>query len=458
MKYKELYVLNSIGICEGFSFYGTGMILTLFMTQFLHLSLGFSLIIYSTYCGLVYISSLLGGYLADTKIGCAYLINIGNILMLLGLIILTISALTYNPNISIHTYFMYTIPEIMLILSLICIIFGEGIMRVSVSSIIHQIYNNKNCDIDKKYTSINMAINVGMISASILLGLSIGEGNPLLYKYGFLFLSLSSLTGLLIYNLFKNKYLINKEGELIGLKPITNIETKIKNISLTIKEKNHIKAIIIIQIICLIFFIGFEQIDSVLMFFTKDYVVNSIAFIPFTITPELIKFIEPLGVILFSLIYIKYSKNNNIIINLISKIIIGVFLLLLCYCIFYIPCILADLKIMNIPMSFIIIMELIRSITEILILPIMLTIVSVLAPKKYLSRLISLTYLSLATAYIISGWLSRFFPLSSINTPYLLGIIPIINFKSYCLIFIVMYLILLIIILLSKNKIKKLTL
>ncbi|MCQ2973128.1 MAG: MFS transporter [archaeon] len=449
---KGLSLLSVIGICEGFSFYGTGIIITLFMTQFLKLTLGFSLLIYGTYCGLVYITSLFGGYLGDTKLGSRYLINIGNILMLAGLLFLTGSALSYNPQVPIHSIFLFNIQEIMLILSLICIIFGEGILRVSVSSIVPLLYEDSDKTIDKSFTTINMTINVGMVIASILLGLTIGEGNPYLYKYGFLFLALSSVVALIVYNLFKNKYLINKKGELVGLKPnIKNVSSKIKE-KLTQKEKNHIKAIIIIQIFAIIFFIGFEQIDAVLMFFVKDYMVNTIMFIPFKITPELIRFIEPFGVIIFSLLFIKYSKNNE---KLLFKMIVGISLILLVYIIFFIPCTMADLGIINIPLSFVVIIELLRSISEIMVLPIVLSIVSLLAPEKYLSRLMSLTYVALATAYIISGMLGGFFPSGSI-TPYLFGIIPIADFKSYCLIFIVMYCALLAIILASKGKIRKL--
>lgn len=467
---RSLSTLFLIEICEGFAFYGIGAILTLFMVQFLNLNLSFALLIYGVYSGLVYISTLLGGHLCDKYIGSRLLINIGSITMTIGLLLLSYGASLNHPLSPLHSSFLFNIPEIMLIISLICIIIGAGFLRVSISSMVSELYQKDENELESNFTLLNMALNIGAVSASLILGLTIGEGNLLLYKYGFLILAGSLIIGIIIYNLFRNKYLINENNEKVGIKPsitrkINETKENIKDktnetkdkIKLTNIEKNHIKFIIIIEIISLIFFIGFEVLDSTLMFFAKDYVLSSITYLPFKATPEMIKFIEPLGVIIFSPIIISYFARKKDETNLISKIIIGIIVLLISYIIFFILSIMADNGVTNISIVFIILMELIRSISEILVLPIILSIVSKYAPKQYLSRLMGLFYCFLAGAYTLSGYMASFFPdKTNLIIPKLIGIIPVANFKTFSLIFIIMYLVLLIVTFVSKNKIKSL--
>lgn len=97
--------------------------------------------------------------------------------------------------------------------------------------------------------------------------------------------------------------------------------------------------------------------------------------------------IEPFGVIIFSPIILAYfnSKDADENESLIFRIILGVIVLLVTYSVFFIPCMMADNNITNISIIFIIVMELIRSTSEVLVLPIGLSIVSKLSPTKYLS-------------------------------------------------------------------------
>lgn len=451
---KSLSILFLMEICEGFSFYGIGAILTLFMVQFLNLNLSFALLIYGVYNGLVYITTLIGGHLCDNHIGSRKIINIGSIIMALGLFLLSYDASLTPPLTQLHSTFLFNYPEIILIISLIFTIIGAGFLRIGIASIVPEIFEISD-KVESSFTMLNMALNIGMICASLILGIIVGEGNLNLYKYGFLILASGLVILIVIYNLFRNKYLVNLKGEIVGLTPIVvNIPKKInENIKLTKIEKKHIKAIIIIQFISLIFFIGFEVIDSTLMFFAKDYVLQSITFL--NITPEMIRFIEPLGVIIFSPILLSYFNKKNNKNSLILKIILGISALLSVYLIFFLLSIMADNGIRNINIIFIIIMELIRSTAEILVLPITLSLISDLAPKRYLSRLMGLFYCCLAGSYVLSGVMARFYPDPNSGIIHnLFGIIPISNFKTFSSIFIVMYIILLILTLISKNRLK----
>ena len=116
----------------------------------------------------------------------------------------------------------------------------------------------------------------------------------------------------------------------------------------------------------------------------------------------------------------------------------------------------ADNNITNISIIFIIVMELIRSTSDVLVLPIGLSIVSKLSPTKYLSRLIGLFYCSLAGAYVVSGYMAGFYQNRESIANKLFGLIPINDFKMFALVFIVMYLVLFIATYVSRNKLKHL--
>ena len=62
---KGLYILFATEMWERFNFYGMRAILTLFMVKALLYNHEFASKLYGSYLSLVYLSPLLGGYIAD---------------------------------------------------------------------------------------------------------------------------------------------------------------------------------------------------------------------------------------------------------------------------------------------------------------------------------------------------------------------------------------------------------
>ena len=85
---KGLYLLFCVEMWERFSYYGMRALLVLYMVQNLMYSAQKAGNIYGLYTGLVYLTPLLGGYLADRYIGQRRCITTGALLMILGLFIL----------------------------------------------------------------------------------------------------------------------------------------------------------------------------------------------------------------------------------------------------------------------------------------------------------------------------------------------------------------------------------
>ena len=64
-----------------------------------------------------------------------------------------------------------------------------------------QVYEDNEKKVESTFTLLIMALNIGEVTSALLLGVTIGEGNLSLYKYGFLILAVSLFIGILVYNL-----------------------------------------------------------------------------------------------------------------------------------------------------------------------------------------------------------------------------------------------------------------
>src|SRR6476620_5298415 len=81
---KGLYVLFATEFWERFSYYGMRAIFMLYMTKMLLLDKAFASNIYGSYTGLVDLTPLIGGYMADRYWGNRKSIFVGGILMAIG--------------------------------------------------------------------------------------------------------------------------------------------------------------------------------------------------------------------------------------------------------------------------------------------------------------------------------------------------------------------------------------
>jgi len=66
---KGLYLLFTTEMWERFSYYGMRAILSLYMLKALFYNTAFTSSFYGYYTGLVYLTPLIGGYLADKVLG-----------------------------------------------------------------------------------------------------------------------------------------------------------------------------------------------------------------------------------------------------------------------------------------------------------------------------------------------------------------------------------------------------
>ena len=81
---KGLYVLFTAEMWERFSYYGMRALLILYLIKHLKMTDDDAGMIYGTYVGLVYVTPIFGGYLADRFLGQRKAILVGGMVMAMG--------------------------------------------------------------------------------------------------------------------------------------------------------------------------------------------------------------------------------------------------------------------------------------------------------------------------------------------------------------------------------------
>jgi POT family proton-dependent oligopeptide transporter len=151
---RGLFTLFGAEAWERFSYYGMRALLVLYLTKKIGLARPDALEIYGLYTGLVYLTPLLGGYLADKVLGRRKAVFIGGIVMALGQI-----ALMFQPT---------------LYLALGLLIAGNGFFKPNISTMVGGLYRTGDTRRDGAFTIFYMGINLGALWSPIVCG-NLGE-------------------------------------------------------------------------------------------------------------------------------------------------------------------------------------------------------------------------------------------------------------------------------------------
>jgi len=206
---KGLYVLFATEFWERFSYYGMRAIFVLFMTKMLLLDKSLASNIYGSYTGLVYLTPLIGGYVADRYWGNRKSIFVGGALMAIGQFLMFISAtFAHSEDKGLAITMMWT--------GLAFLIFGNGFFKPNISTMVGQLYEDHDTRKDAAYTIFYMGINAGAFFAPLLCGY-LGENVD--FKWGFLAAGLGMIVSLIIFYVTKNKYVVSPNGAQLGVGP-----------------------------------------------------------------------------------------------------------------------------------------------------------------------------------------------------------------------------------------------
>lgn len=182
-----LYALFATELWERFSYYGMRALLVLYLTDALYFGMKRpdALEIYGIYTGLVYLTPLLGGALADRFLGQRKAIFIGGLLMAMGQFTLAMGM----------DYLYY---------GLGLIILGNGFFKPNISTMVGALYPEKDPRRDGAFTIFYMGINIGAFLAPLICGYvaeSIGNGHN--WHYGFTVAGIGMVLSVIIFQGFQ---------------------------------------------------------------------------------------------------------------------------------------------------------------------------------------------------------------------------------------------------------------
>nr|WP_304217994.1 peptide MFS transporter [Fredinandcohnia onubensis] len=189
---KGLFTLFFTEFWERFSYYGMRAILLFYMYYEvsdggLGLDQHTAMAIMSIYGSLVYMSGVIGGWLADRIFGTSKAVFYGGILIMLGHIALAIPG-----NISLF------------FVSMVLIVLGTGLLKPNVSSVVGEIYSEKDTRRDAGFSIFYMSINLGGFLSPLIVG-EVGLKHN--FHWGFAIAAIGMFFGLLFFVFTKKKNL-----------------------------------------------------------------------------------------------------------------------------------------------------------------------------------------------------------------------------------------------------------
>jgi len=449
---KGLYLLFFTEMWERFSYYGMRAIFTLFMIKALLFDKVYASEIYGSYIGLVYLTPLIGGYVADRYWGNRKSILAGGILMAAGHFCMFLSASNYDD---------LSVAQPLLFLGLGLLIFGNGFFKPNISTMVGQLYPEGDKRVDAAFTIFYMGINLGAFFAPLVCGGFGDTGNPADFKWGFLAAGIGMIISIASFELLKNRYLVTPGGDGIGLPPqkkaannnhtaasqpqwpqallwvcisillfcgfyfltgsgiigsgiftvsIAGPAAIITDKTLTPIEKQRIAVIYILAFFVIFFWAAFEQAGASLTFFAAEQTDRSFSGteIPASffqsINAVLIVVLAPLFAMLWT-----FLGQRNIEPSSPAKHALGLMFLSTGYLVIAFG--VKDLDpTVKVSMMWLFSLYLLHTIGELCLSPIGLAMVVKLAPAKFASLLMGVWFLSLAAASKLAGILSALYP------------------------------------------------
>lgn len=186
-----LFFLFVTEMWERFSFYGISAILVLYLTGGLGLSDRDAALTSGAYMAFTFMTPILGGLIADRVLGLRYSVSLGGLLILIGNFVLARG---------------HTLNHVFVGLAVVAL--GTGFLKSTVSVMVGKLYAEGDTRRDSGYTLFYMGINLG----SLLAGLLIGEvARRYGWTKGFYLSTGGMLFGLVVFQLGYRRY--NNEAD-----------------------------------------------------------------------------------------------------------------------------------------------------------------------------------------------------------------------------------------------------
>lgn len=299
---RGLFLLFGTELWERFSYYAMRAILVLYLTDTtLNGGMGWTtkdaLDLYGIYTGLVYITPLVGGWLADNYLGQRRSILFGGALMAIGQFTLAMPADALGLN-TIQTFY----------LGLALLIAGNGLFKPNISTMVGDLYQNGDNRRDGAFTIFYMGINIGALLAGVVAG---SVTNEFGWKAGFVAAGLGMVISLFMQLTLSQSWLGDIGKVPAAKRDLENKQSQAKQ-PLTQKEFDRIKVILVMSLFTIVFWAGFEQAGGLMNIYTQQYTDRMIG--GFEVPAAWFQSLNPFFIItlapLLAILWVKLGKRE----------------------------------------------------------------------------------------------------------------------------------------------------
>ena len=387
-----LYLLFATEMWERFSYYSLRGLFVLYLIDSLAFAQPDAMKLYGKFTSLIYLSPLLGGYIADRWWGKRKAIIAGAVLIAAGQFVMGIQSVA----------FMYT--------ALGLIIMGNGLFKPNIASMVGELYGKNDPRRDGGFTLFYMGINIGSFMANLIAG-TLGEKTG--WNWGFWTAGTGMILGLIIFIWGKDKYLRG-----LGLSPQCKKQTAEKQVKkkepLTKEEWQKMGVILIMAFFSIFFWTLFEQKGAALNIFAKNHVDRVIDFFglfTWEMPATWCQSFNPLFIILFAPVASRLwtglsAKGKEPSIPV--KFMIAYWLIAVGYVIL----LLAAMQMgpgIKVGLAYLAFAYFFFTMGELCLSPVGLSMVSKLAPLQFVSLLMGVWFLCSAAANYLAGYYSSLF-------------------------------------------------
>lgn len=400
-----LYLLFGTEMWERFSYYAMRALLVLYLADTVQQrggGLGFSqadaLSLYGSFTMLVYVTPLLGGYLADQYLGARRAILAGALLMAAGQFVLAVPPQWVSTRLLLD-------PAIALYSGLGLLVLGNGLFKPNISSLVGQLYPADDARRDSAFTVFYIGINSGMFLAGIAVGLVLqlstvyhSDGSETrFYTYGFFLAGIGMLVGFALQWLLAPRLLGS-----IGVQPNCQQQQQHpQNAPLTLTEWNHIKAILLMGLFTLVFWTGFEQMGGLMNLYTDQFIDRHVFGIE--LNPAFFQSLNALFILLFApVLALLWTRLGTRQPGTVGKFVLALLLLALGFGAMILA-VFEQQTLGKASVWYLVAAYWCHTIGELCLSPVGLSMVSRLAPLKMAALLMGLWYLFIALANKLAG-------------------------------------------------------
>jgi POT family proton-dependent oligopeptide transporter len=273
---RGLPLLFVVEMWERFSYYGMRGLLVLYLVNSLRWSDADAANLYGTYTGLVYLTPLIGGWLADRWLGTRRSLVIGGVVIAAGHFALALQGMAA----------FYA--------GLGLIIVGTGFFKPNVSTMVGQLYAEGDPRRDSGFTVFYMGINLGSFLAAIVCG---WVAQRFGWHWGFATAGIGMLLGLSVYLWGRGRYLagIGLPSSAASRDPA---DTKPAAGEAGGDDWRRMTALLIVFLFVIAFWAGFEQAGSSMNLFADRHTDRMVG--GFLVPTAWFQAVNAFGILLFA--------------------------------------------------------------------------------------------------------------------------------------------------------------